>query len=105
MEELQKVVDLETHAKARAAAMGFIYRGSTINLVGSTIIINGRFDCVCGKTETYNFKIDLSSVLDPAALLDAHGAFSAEHLTEDGYTIEEIEDILNKGKQFDENYK
>lgn len=105
MIDLQEIIDFQSLAKKKAAAMGFIYKGSTITVDGTIVTINGKFECVCKNIETYTFRIDLSQVLDPASLLDAHGAFSEEHLEEDGYSPEDIEIILQKGRAFDENHK
>lgn len=96
---LQAIIDAPSVAKDKAKAMGFDYQGASVRLDGSHLVITGRFRCVCDKLESFDFRIDLSA-LDPAALLEAHGAFSREHLEEDGYSEEEIVRILNAGSAY-----
>ena len=94
---LQAIIDAQTPAKAYAAALGFKYKGATAKLKDGTIVITGSFDCVCGKAENFVFEVP-AWILDPAHLLRASGAFSREHLVEDGYSPADIETILSRAK-------
>jgi len=95
--DLQTILDANTPAKKYAAALGFKYRGATASLIDGHIVIQGAFDCVCGKAENFKFEVP-AWILDPAHLLRENGAFSREHLVEDGYTADEIDAILSKAK-------
>lgn len=97
MSTLQSIIDAPTPAKAYAKALGFDYRGATVQVDGQDIVIKGTFECVCEKIETFVFKLPVS-MLDPAHLLRLHGAFSEEHLREDGYSESAIQSILAKAK-------
>lgn len=96
---LQSIIDAPSRSKSKAKAMGFEYTGADLEFDGTKLIITGKFKCVCDKVENFKFTVDLAQ-LDPASLLEAHGAFSAEHLKQDGYSDEQIEAILSAGRNF-----
>lgn len=107
-------VNRMTPAKEMAIAMGFefslIYIEQSPEFMG--IVIRGRFKCVCNKWEHFHFSIPLFDLehaddwrelpgMDPAAQLDKEGAFSREHLEADGYKEVDINQILERRRQWE----
>ena len=101
---LSEISKRQTPALLRALAMGFILEHSEVcwDSNKDELVLKGRFLCVCGKYENFNFRISIDhAALDPAKLLQEKGAFSSEHLELDGYTPEEIINILTSGTSYD----
>lgn len=92
----------QTPNRARCEAMGFLLESSEVRWTGDALQLHGRFKCVCGRYENFNFRIEIDpAALDPARLLREYGAFSHEHLEQDGYTPVEINNILSLGEAYD----
>ena len=110
----RKIIDFansKTPSRLRAEAMGFTFSPVDViydSLWGETKI-RGRFQCVCGRTEAYDFIVDLHFLdqmlwhreLDVARRLQSLGSFSRPHLLEDGYTEEQVEEIERRGADWD----
>lgn len=91
-----------TPDRQRAEAMGFRLQQADVYITEVGIELRGVLRCVCGRDEHYVFRVQIDpAVLDPARLLNERGAFSREHLVEDGYSAAEIDEILAKGAAYD----
>ena len=82
--------------------MGFILTSCDVRWERDALRLTGRFTCVCGRNERFNFTIEVDEIaLDPAKLLREYGAFSHEHLISDGFTVEEALNITQRGEAYD----
>lgn len=101
-EALTAISKQMTKDRVRCEAMGFALDHSEVLWDNEAIVLRGRFRCVCGRFENFNFRIAIEpDALDPARLLREHGAFGAKHLSADGYDASEIRSILQKGADHD----
>jgi len=103
----------KTRHRQRAEAMGFKFL--QIEVVDSSVdfgwYVRCLFQCVCGKIEALNFKVGdseqymdpdtLAKTIDPAYRLHLAGSFSREHLLKDGYTVEQVDEMMEKAAAFD----
>ena len=91
-----------TNDRARCEAMGFTLTDCKVKWENDALVMQGTFNCVCGKPEHFNFTIAIDeAALDPARLLREYGAFSRDHLLVDGFTEDEMNDIIAKGVAYD----
>jgi hypothetical protein len=82
--------------------MGFALDRSEVFWTGEELRLTGRFRCVCGRFENFDYRIAIDAeALDPARFLREQGAFGFQHLVDDGYTPSEVQDILSKGDRYD----
>lgn len=98
-----------TPYREKAEAMGFKFGRAEVfedRTVG--YMLRGTFTCLCGTHEAYCFHIDEMAILDqhwqifdPAWHLWRAGSFSKKHLLADGYSPEKVEEILQKGRDYD----
>jgi len=100
--------------RRRAEAMGFEFEVVEVvkhkSPFRQLFIMRGIFKCVCGKHESFakmidgtalHYSLPLGVAFDPAAYLRGLGSFSRDHLLKDGYPPETVDEILERGRQFD----
>lgn len=104
---------MPSRARLRAEAMGFVF-GKVLVMPDEDkryVMIRGTFTCVCGRDENYalmvsphdvmNLPRGMSDAVDPFVFLERHGSFSRKHLIADGYPPEVVDDIIERGLQWD----
>jgi hypothetical protein len=101
-EALTDVAWRMTPDRVRAEAMGFQLSEAVVTWADDALVLHGQMRCVCGRHETFAFRILIDpATLDPARLLRERGAFSQEHLVADGYTPDQVAEILQRGAAHD----
>jgi hypothetical protein len=109
---LTEIANRTSYERRRAEFQGFRFGRMEVTDEGlfDNVHVKGTFQCVCGRTEAFRFIIHvnermpldhLAVQLDIGRRLREHGSFDQRHLKEDGYTDEQIGDILAKGLAFD----
>ena len=108
MDRIAALIARRTPDLLRAEAMGFVFGVPEVidHHLGFAVV--GEFTCVCGRQERYLWIIEASADLlaldemcDVGRQLRDHGAFSRKHLEQDGYSEQQIEEILARGAAFD----
>jgi len=110
LHEMNAIANTRTRARRRAEAMGFTFHKIEVFVCDEGYLLGGRFMCVCGTEEAANFILDDHAIrsghhhreLDFALRVERFGSFSREHLLADGYAPEVVDEILRKGREFDE---
>jgi len=112
-QQLLTLATRKTPHRLRAEAMGFQFM--QIEVVDSPVdfgwFVRCLFRCVCGKIEALTFKVGdveqymdpytLAKTIDPAYRLYLAGSFSREHLLKDGYTEDQVAEMMEKAAAFD----
>lgn len=115
IEGLEEAANAPTLERRRAEAMGFEFGDAVVVELRDEgcFVVRGTFKCVCGKHESYSFMFDrlrvmcsqdkdcIARLVSPAHMLRSHGSFSRQHLLNDGYTPERVDEIIRKGEEFD----
>jgi len=106
-----------TYERARAEAMGFRFEDIDVKRAhGVGVQLTGTLICVCGRRERFSegFVFDDGRVhvwdmmryllerMNIARAMGRAGAFTREHLLQDGYTPEQVDEIESKGRRFDQ---
>lgn len=103
-------IDRESATYRRATNAGWTFGPATVKYenhpMDDILLIEGEFNCVCGRREKYSVRISALTLdyeeiarngkIDIALWLDYHGSFSRQHLLEDGYTEEQVRSIESK---------
>lgn len=116
---LTRIANRPTPAKLRVEAMGWKFgpvqvgddiRSDTRYVGGPYVGVRGVFTCLCGKKEFFSATFcceeledekTAAMLLDVYAALERGGSFSKQHLIDDGYTPEQVAEILRKGEEYD----
>ncbi len=116
LKELEAIANTPSRERRRAEAMGFKFGHCQVVVDPSAFgyRIGGRFTCACGNEEFYNIVIDkllveadmrvLEQAIDPARNLRALGSFGRKHLLADGYTPEQVDEMMAKADAFDRDH-
>lgn len=112
---LQHEAERMTYERARAEAMGFRFSDIAVYPAVGTVQLTATLTCVCGRKQRFasSFLINegppiamqldfIHQRINVARGMQRIGAFTRDHLLQDGYTPEQCDEIEERGRRFDE---